>query len=732
MSGPKLTFSPRRAAARLALVAVVLALWTVAVCLAETPRSKPARSPTDRQDQEREPAAQAFLVTPYLQLPSQTGITVMWETNRKQAGRVRFGTTTHLDGLAEEPKPASLHQVRIQGLSADTKYYYRVESGDLVSDMGRFRTAPPRNTKRWRLAVYGDSRTNPVVHQQIAEQIARANVDLIVHTGDIVSGGKRGNSWRTEFFAPLGKLASGVPWVGAIGNHDSDRDFSSYMALPGRTRFFALDYASAHFIVLDSNPGAKKGPGSEQFRWLSADLQQKRPATWTFVVFHHPLFSAHWNRPIDPLRWDWAPTLLDPDHHVDGMLTGHDHFYARDYRLGLVADRPQLGVLCLTTAGGGAWLYRTKARDYVALEKPVHHFTLFDFDGDQVTLSAIDAHGKLIDRYLLTKKPTPPGEYCAYEVEELRQELREALKALKPVKAVARNVTSIDTVLRVPNRFRVAVAGHLHWRTAPGWNLKQSDQDFHLKPGQPLEIPLRAEVAAGRFAGSPMLTITFEPGKFRNRTIEVYPFKLGGPNQVVAAEARTAPRIDGKLEGSVWPADGGMELLGLPPMGGRSDRVQLLADKDWLYVGTRLDDPSGNVEVKPPDADAGNSRLMLFNEHVRCVVWDGKLTWTFAVSPHQSRYARHGDKDDTTTVWRAAAAHDHAAWCVEMAIPRKLFPDVAKVRINVVHRRREGKTFVDYELCPSYGLGNDPDVIPNWKPADKAERFARLRLPSSS
>src|SRR5262249_55975367 len=105
----------------------------------------------------------------------------------------------------------------------------------------------------------------------------------------------------------------------------------------------------------------------------------------------------------------------------------HDHFYARNYRMGRVANKPQPGVLFLTSAGGGAGLYRTKQRDYVAKENSTHHFTLFEFDGDRVRLSAIDVGGQVFDRYLLTKEPTPPDELCAFEIEEIRQFLRLAL-----------------------------------------------------------------------------------------------------------------------------------------------------------------------------------------------------------------------------------------------------------------------------------------------------------------
>src|SRR5262249_9407881 len=151
-------------------------------------------------------------------------------------------------------------------------------------------------------------------------------------------------------------------------------NFFSYTARHGSgEHYFTLDYANASIVCLDSNAWIEKGRDSKQFQWLTDYLHGKRSTTWTFVVFHHPLFSAHATRPITALRWDWAPLFLDPECHVDGVLTGHDHFYARNWRMGRLADTPQPGVLFLTSAGGGASLYRTLQRDYVAKEQSVHH-----------------------------------------------------------------------------------------------------------------------------------------------------------------------------------------------------------------------------------------------------------------------------------------------------------------------------------------------------------------------
>jgi hypothetical protein len=150
-----------------------------------------------------------------------------------------------------------------------------------------------------------------------------------------------------------------------------------------------------------------------------------------------------------------------------------------------------------------------------------------------------------------------------------------------------------------------------------------------------------------------------------------------------------------------------------------------LDSKDWIYVGARLDDPENKIEIKPSATNATGSRLVLFGEHVRVVLSDGKRTETFALSAEHLLYE---SVDHDQEVCKAAVAHQRGAWCVEMAISRTLFSDWSKVRLNVVHRRQEGKEGVEYHLCPSFTLGSDPDRIPDAKPSDDPAKFARLKL----
>src|SRR5206468_1975019 len=148
-----------------------------------------------------------------------------------------------------------------------------------------------------------------------------------------------------------------------------------------------------------------------------------------------------------------------------------------------------------------------------------------------------------------------------------------------PSVRVMRDIERVDFKLRVPTRFRVPVTGEMIWTSEPGWELEQERIPFKLEPGQQLEIPLQAEIERGPFPRTPMLTIRFAEGKFRNRSIELYPFKLPRPLRVVADRAKKTPTIDGQLSDQAWRPVPTISLLGVSPSGGRSDEIQLLADE---------------------------------------------------------------------------------------------------------------------------------------------------------
>jgi hypothetical protein len=98
--------------------------------------------------------------------------------------------------------------------------------------------------------------------------------------------------------------------------------------------YYAYDVGAWRLYAVNSNCGRTGapdcGPGSEQARWLEADLAA-HPRACSLMYMHHPIFTSD-TRSFDEepfraqMRGLWQPFY---DHGGDVVLTGHSHFYER-------------------------------------------------------------------------------------------------------------------------------------------------------------------------------------------------------------------------------------------------------------------------------------------------------------------------------------------------------------------------------------------------------------------
>jgi alkaline phosphatase len=142
----------------------------------------------------------------------------------------------------------------------------------------------------------------------------------------------------------------------AAGNHEygtgvATAYFDRYGQRAGqRDRgWYSYDLKRWHVVVLNSNcglvPGGGCAAGSEQERWLRADLAA-HPARCTLAYWHHPRRSSGLHgddATVEPLR----RALVD--HKVEILLTGHDHHYER--------FAPERGLRAWVVGMGGAHNY---------------------------------------------------------------------------------------------------------------------------------------------------------------------------------------------------------------------------------------------------------------------------------------------------------------------------------------------------------------------------------------
>ncbi|MGB9596188.1 MAG: purple acid phosphatase family protein, partial [Candidatus Poribacteria bacterium] len=436
--------------------------------------------------------SESINVYPYLQNVTKDSITIMWETNEPTIGTVNYGESKELGKSLSDQSPQKIHEIKITGLDAGKLYYYQVSYNDTKLPISFFKTSPPDMTKTFRLAVYGDSRSNITNHSKVAKLILDSNPDLIINTGDLVTNGDVYEQWKNEFFMPLRDVIDHIPIYTCIGNHERNSpNYYNYLSLPNNESYYSFDYANAHFICLNTI-SELYDESSPQYKWLIDDLEKNKDGKWIIVFFHSPLFRAHRTRGIEPQRYVWQP-IFDK-YGVDIVLNGHDHNYTRIYPVGYLSDKPKKGVQHIITGGGGAPLYDiAEGRSYVQASNKVHHSITMDFDGDNMTAVVKDIEGNIIDRFEIDRtKTTKPNEYVAYEMFELERELRKAIDKLVPV--IADKEIKINTSITVKTNFPIKLKGTMSWNSDTKWKINPISNNFELDPREDLLIPIQAEV----------------------------------------------------------------------------------------------------------------------------------------------------------------------------------------------------------------------------------------------
>jgi hypothetical protein len=204
-------------------------------------------------------------------------------------------------------------------------------------------------------------------------------------------------------------------------------------------QFYSFDCGAGHFLVLDANSYALNAIDG-LLPWIERDLMNSTQP-WKIVCFHQPAFHTSKEHYTEQRM-----RLLQPlfeRARVDLVLAGHVHNYQRSFPLrfqpapegrdkrgrvngtlsldttfdGQSNTRPE-GVIHVVSGGGGARLYSVdlqKTIDFLQKEHPEnyqpltakyaaeHGFTLIDMTPDTLEVRQINAEGKPIDHFKMTK-----------------------------------------------------------------------------------------------------------------------------------------------------------------------------------------------------------------------------------------------------------------------------------------------------------------------------------------
>ncbi len=327
------------------------------------------------------------------------------------------------DGLLNDPNILR-HRVNATGLQPDTRYAYSVGDGSEQgwSEWYSIRTAP-NFSRDYSFLYLGDAqneleRWGDLAHSAVK---ARPEAGFMILAGDLVDRGNERSNWDHFFLRAVG-VFDAIPLMPAVGNHEyldkGPEIYRKTFDLPKNgpegvdpNLVYCFEYADAFVAVLDSNlaiynPEAAKG----QADWLDRALGETR-ATWKFVAFHHPVYASHPSRANPQLGQAWGPVF--DKHHVDLVLTGHDHAYLRSKPMkgGHPVEASSEGTTYIVAVSGEKFYgqdphdYTAKGLTHVATYQTIDvevasrrlHYRSFDRSGREIDALTIDkpADGRL-------------------------------------------------------------------------------------------------------------------------------------------------------------------------------------------------------------------------------------------------------------------------------------------------------------------------------------------------
>ncbi len=245
------------------------------------------------------------------------------------------------------------------------------------------------------IVVYGDTRTNHLIHEKVVDSIMMREPDVVFHTGDLVANGFSNRQWR-RFMENIKPITDNAEFFPALGNHEfNSKDFYRNFELPNNERWYSVERNNIHFIVLDSN--ASMNEGSEQYKWLVDDLKSiGDDIKFVSAIYHHPIFSTGKHGGDEKRLMDTLLPLFD-EYDVDIVFNGHNHTYERS----LYNDTYHI-----ISGGGGAPLYGQRSEsEYSQMFIKTYHFCeLFIKDSDTLVMNVFDINLELIDNIEIKSK----------------------------------------------------------------------------------------------------------------------------------------------------------------------------------------------------------------------------------------------------------------------------------------------------------------------------------------
>ncbi len=398
---------------------------------------------------------------PYLQMATPDSVTVVWTTLASSTGAVHYGPAPdQLDDIVASAGSGTQHEVRLDGLSPNTRYYYRVMGdGEALAggdEVHTFLTAPAVGTDRkFRAWIVGDSGTGGsmqgMVRDAMVQYAGLYPPQIYLHLGDMAYTDGTYDEFTENFYAPYADILRNTPVWPTMGNHEGSSSDSGTQSGPyyggyvlptaaqagglasGTEAYYSFDYANVHFVVLDSHD-SNRDPGGAMLTWLTSDLMST-DQEWIVAYWHHPPYTkgshdSDTEGALVDMRENALPILEAGG--VDLVLGGHSHIYERTYLLdgayqtpsmanvGVLDDRdgrvdgdgpytkpPGLsghqGAVYVVAGHGGTGVSQDDVHPLVFFDEVANGSCLLDVQSNRLSLINIRSDGAVTDRVSILK-----------------------------------------------------------------------------------------------------------------------------------------------------------------------------------------------------------------------------------------------------------------------------------------------------------------------------------------
>ena len=312
-------------------------------------------------------AASAVTVTrgPYLNTPTQNGITIRWRTDAPTSSRVKTGPAP--GSLATNFDDAALvtdHIVTVTVPAGINYYSVGSISGAFVGDDADhfFDTSHPTARTPFRIWSIGDAGFLGAPLDAVRDAFKAYNggtsaTNLFLLLGDNAYGTNllaNDANYQTAVFNEHAEMLRSTPVYSVFGNHErfvaqdltQTGDYFNMFSFPknaeaggvasGTEAYYSFDYRNVHFVMLDSEDyAASPAALAPMIAWLQSDLAAVSGTQWVIAAWHRPPYTRgllH-NSDTETNEVNMRQTLLPvlEGLGVDVVLGGHSHSYERSY-----------------------------------------------------------------------------------------------------------------------------------------------------------------------------------------------------------------------------------------------------------------------------------------------------------------------------------------------------------------------------------------------------------------